>query len=101
MRVFGNMSFPLIGTTEPEMLENVRAWGYEDVMGMVNFCYSPVGGRPCGLCRPCEQKMEGGMSFLLPPSSRVRYRAKKALGDPEGVPFRLAKRLHAVVRPAK
>ena len=71
--LFGNLSFPIIMTTELEMRENIKKWHYEDVMRSIWFCYSPVNGKPCGVCRPCEQKMECGMSWLLPEEAHRRY----------------------------
>ena len=59
------------------MLANIRAWGYEDIMAMIWFCHRPIHGKPCGMCRPCQQKMEGHMEHLLPPAARRRYRIYK------------------------
>ena len=77
--LFGNISFPIIMTTELEMMKNIHEWGYDDVMRSIWFCYSPVKGKPCGKCRPCEQKMECGMSWLLPPEAHRRYKFHKML----------------------
>lgn len=75
--VMGNFRFPILGITEDEMAENIRAWGYEDIMRMIWFCHTPLRGKPCGMCRPCQQKMEGGMEHLLPKDARRRYRIYK------------------------
>lgn len=65
--VFGNLSFPIVTTTELQMKENIKRLGiYNDVMSSIWFCHTPIDGKPCGLCRPCEQKIEEGMSELLP-----------------------------------
>ena len=83
--LMGNFSFPIYNITEVEMLENIRSWGYEDIMKMIWFCHGPVKGLPCGTCRPCQQKMDCGMGFLLPDSAKRRYRAfrrtKRIFGD--------------------
>lgn len=71
--VFGNISFPIRNITEQEMVKNIHKWGYEDVMQHIWFCYTPVHGKPCGKCRPCQQKMDCGMEFLLPESAHKRY----------------------------
>lgn len=82
--VFGHMLFPIIDATEREMLEWIEKHGYEDIMKLTWFCHSPIKGQPCGLCRPCEQKMDSGMECLLPDVAKKRYlKAKKwrILGD--------------------
>ena len=86
--VLGNFRFPIIHITEDKMLANIRAWGYEDIMAMIWFCHRPIHGKPCGMCRPCQQKMEGRMEFLLPPEGRRRYavhrRIRATLGEGTG-----------------
>ncbi len=76
--LMGNFRFPIIHLTEEDMRENIRQWGCEDVMALIWFCHDPIDGRPCGMCRPCEQKMDGGMTFLLPPNAQRRYKFFKA-----------------------
>ncbi len=76
--LFGNFSFPLISRTETDMVNAVRAWGREDIMRGIWFCHNPIKDQPCGYCRPCRQKMECEMSWLLPVSGKSRY-AKFAL----------------------
>ena len=71
--VFKDFVFPIIDITEPEMLANIKKWGYEDVMGKIWFCHSPIHGEPCGMCRPCENKMKSRMDFLMPERSKKRY----------------------------
>ncbi len=77
-RIVGNFSLPIIHLTEMDMLNNVKAWGYEDILSMIWFCHEPLGGKPCGMCRACEQKMDGGMEFLLPPAAQRRHHVLKA-----------------------
>lgn len=79
MLVFGNFSLPIIKTKEREMLDIIREWGYEDVMKNIWFCHNPIHDEPCGFCRPCEQKMEEHMEWLLPEASQKRYRRYKKL----------------------
>lgn len=75
--LFENLSFPIIDIDESEMLQNIREWGYEDVMKHIWFCHSPINGKPCGKCHPCELKIECGMGWLLPPEAHRRYRLHK------------------------
>ena len=82
--VFGNLAFPIFETTETEMVELVHKWHCEDVMAKIWFCHTPIDGQPCGYCRPCQQKMESHMEWLIPEAGQKRYRffrmAKKFVG---------------------
>ena len=75
--VLGNFRFPLADITEQEMLENIRAWGYEDIMKLSWFCHAPMNGQPCGMCTPCRHKMENDLAFLLPEKAQQRYHLYK------------------------
>ncbi|MBR0141901.1 MAG: hypothetical protein IJM19_06620 [Ruminococcus sp.] len=79
--VFGNLSFPICKTTELEMVKNIKSWGYEDIMKMIWFCHTPINGKPCGFCRPCQQKMECNMEWLLPKQAQKRYKNFKAIDN--------------------
>ena len=70
--VFGNLRFPIIETSELEMKSKIEEWGYEDIMKMIWFCYSPIHNKPCGLCRPCNEKIESNMQQLLPKAALRR-----------------------------
>jgi len=74
MLVLGWFRFPLITRTENDMLQLIKQWGYEDIMQNIWFCHRPIDGQPCGLCHPCEVKMESKMEFLLPPKAQKRYK---------------------------
>ena len=65
----GNITLPIFETTEIDMLENIKKWGYEDVMSNIWFCHRPIKGKPCGLCSPCHTKYDSDMAFLLPDSA--------------------------------
>lgn len=75
--LFGNFSYPIIKLTERAMLAYVKEWEYEDIMKHIWFCHNPINGKACGLCRPCEQKMDEHMEFLLAPEGQKRYRRMK------------------------
>lgn len=77
--LFQNFNFPLITRTEEEMVASVRQWGYEELMKKIWFCHTPKNNEPCGYCRPCQQKMECNMSWLLPVSSQKRYKTYKKI----------------------
>lgn len=71
--VMGNFRFPIIHLTEDDMLTQLQQWGYEDILRMIWFCHEPLDGKPCGMCRACQQKMESSMTFLLSSKARRRY----------------------------
>ena len=79
VNLFGNFCFPIINETEIDMLQNIKKWGLEDVMKNIWFCHNPIKNQPCGFCRPCEQKMECCMEFLLPEKSQKRYFRKRKI----------------------
>ena len=76
--LFENVSFPIIDKTEIEMLQNIKKWDYVEFMKGIHFCYRPRHNQPCGICRPCQQKMECGMEILLPKEAHFRYRVYKS-----------------------
>lgn len=71
--LFGNLSFPIINKSGWEMKENIINWGYEEVIKNIWVCHTPIFGKPCGTCHPCELKIETNMHFLLASSSLKRY----------------------------
>lgn len=85
LAVFGQMTFPICHITEVEMVENIKKWGYQDVMQWIWFCRDPLIKNKefvaCGVCRPCQQKMESNMEFLLPLKAQKRYHLWKKLSD--------------------
>lgn len=87
--LFQNISFPLISRTETDMAAAVQEWGHESLMEKIWFCHNPIKGEPCGYCRPCQQKMECEMNWLLPISGQKRYhvykRTSKLFGTRIGV----------------
>ena len=70
--IFGNLRFPIIEISEVEMNGLIKAWGYEDIMKMIWFCHTPIRNKPCGLCRPCNEKIESNMQQLLPQAALHR-----------------------------
>ncbi len=86
MLLIGNVSFPIKDKMELDMVRLIKEWGYEDIMSHIWFCHNPIKGEPCGLCRPCAEKMESGMEFLLSKKAQQRYRvlSKWGLRIPKG-----------------
>ena len=75
--VLGNVSFPIIDKTEKDMKDLIEKWGYEDVMQHIWFCHTPINGKPCGICHPCQVKIASKMEFLLPKKSVAKGKIYK------------------------
>ena len=83
--VFGKYRFPLYNLTETEMMSLVHSWGWDEIIRETWFCHHPIDGKPCGLCRPCQQKMDDNQQNLLPVAARRRYKIfsllKRIMGE--------------------
>lgn len=78
--VFGSFLFPILDDTEQFMLEWAEKYGYAEILSLIWFCHKPIKGQACGLCSPCEGKIESGMGQLLPERALERYRKAKKAG---------------------
>lgn len=72
--LFGKFRFPIYQYTGTEMLALVHAWGWDEIIQKSWFCHNPILNLPCGMCRPCQQKMEDCLDFLLPKGAQKRYK---------------------------
>lgn len=84
MAALGNITLPIFETTEVEMLENVKKWGYEDIMKNIWFCHKPIDGKPCGLCSPCHTKFDSNMEFMLSKEAQERCKMITAFDEKYG-----------------
>ena len=73
--LFGAFRFPLFEITKLEILEEYKRLGFEETMKKTWFCHKPINNEPCGICNPCQQVVEEGLSFRLSPSGLARYKA--------------------------
>lgn len=71
--VLGWFRYPIITRYETDMAQQIKEWGYEDVMRDIWFCHTPINGEPCGCCHPCAVKMESDMQWLLPEKAQKHY----------------------------
>lgn len=79
-KVLGNFLFPIINYYETDMVEVVKQRAeFEEVMKKIWFCHNPIDSKPCGMCHPCQVKMESNMEFLLDDSAIKRYKTLKRL----------------------
>jgi hypothetical protein len=53
--VFGPYRLPVIGLRKTDMRRIARESGFEDILDQTWFCHSPIGGKPCGACHPCQE----------------------------------------------
>lgn len=100
--LLGNFDFPIMDTTEPGMLDNVRKWQYEDIMQEIWFCHKPIRGEACGFCSPCRQKSISDMNFLLSDKAQERFRKFKSIETKYGQNARkIASSIYRLTQPKK
>lgn len=74
--VFGDLIFPIIKLTKKDEERIARENGWLDIMKLTWFCHTPIDGEPCGLCGPCDDAMNTGMEWRMPPKAQRRYKHK-------------------------
>ena len=70
-KLFDCFSFPLLNKTKLEMYEKALNNSWMDNMKKTWFCRRPVKGKACGICGPCTDVIEMGMSWRLPMKARI------------------------------
>ncbi len=75
--VFGNLIFPVIKLSKEDEERIARENGWLDIMKLSWFCHSPINGKPCGLCGPCDDAMNTGMDWRMPDDAKFRYKHKR------------------------
>lgn len=73
-RVFGNLIFPVIKLTKEDEERIARENGWIEIMKLSWFCHQPINGEPCGLCGPCDDAMNTGMEWRMPPKAQIRHK---------------------------
>lgn len=57
--VFGGYFYPLIRTSERDMIKLCYKYGFINVIKHIKFCYNEYRyGEPCGCCPPCQSKFD-------------------------------------------
>ncbi|MCZ2836024.1 hypothetical protein [Modestobacter sp. VKM Ac-2985] len=51
--LFKYWRFPITHLTKADMADIAREHGFLDLLELHWSCFDPLGGRPCGVCRPC------------------------------------------------
>ncbi len=64
--------------TKVDEERNLRDMGCTAILEKTWFCHTPVLGRPCGYCHPCEQTVESGQTWRFTAAQLKRYEQHKA-----------------------
>lgn len=75
--VFRNIILPVIKLSKEDEWHIAKEKGWMDIMELSWFCHSPINGKPCGLCGPCDDAMNTGMEWRMPKESKKRYKHRK------------------------
>jgi len=89
--VLGNFNYPIINKNGADMLNWVNQNNFEEIMKHIWVCHNPLFGRPCGICHPCELKIETEMAFVVGKSAVRRYKIKKSKKGTIGFNFKVLK----------
>ena len=71
--IFKDVSWPIFGVHRWQMIENLKSWGFKDVLDKIIFCYHQINGKPCGYCDNCRTKIEQGLLFLFDKEAIHRF----------------------------
>jgi 7-cyano-7-deazaguanine synthase in queuosine biosynthesis len=77
LELFRFFSFPLFNLAKHKIYLLARDQPFYDLMLKTWFCHNPRNGKPCGICRPCQQVMSENLGFRVPFSGKMRYALKK------------------------
>lgn len=75
--VFGDLILPVIKLSKEDEEKIARQNGWLDIMKYTWFCHTPIHGKPCGLCSPCDDAMNTGMEWRMPRCAQFRYKNRK------------------------
>ena len=78
MSLFSCFHFPILNFTKVDMRQHSKNAGYLDIMDATWFCFTPINGKPCGLCNPCRNVVVENMGYRLPKSALLRNKFRKA-----------------------
>lgn len=83
--LFGAFTFPVLHLTKDDMRELARFHRFLDLLLLRWFCHDPLGGRPCGSCRPCQLATWDGVqpapAALVTARRAARTAARRARGS--------------------
>ncbi len=91
--VFGKLILPVIELTKKDEERIARENGWIDIMKHSWFCHSPINGEPCGLCGPCDDAMNTGMEWRMPPLAIKRYNHRKIYS----IMYKIKRKLNKII----
>ncbi|HSJ66208.1 MAG TPA: hypothetical protein VK921_00960 [Anditalea sp.] len=94
--IFKPFHFPILDFTKIDMRAHSIKMGYDDILDDSWFCFTPIDGKPCGLCNPCKNVVVEGMGHRLPRKALIRnkyYKAYEALAKVEKIARRQVRKL--------
>lgn len=71
--IFKNFHFPLFDLTKLDIQAMSNQSGFNDIMEKTWFCFTPINGKPCGKCAPCDYTIIEGLGRRVPIISRLRW----------------------------
>ncbi len=76
--VFGNFRFSLAWDyTKMDEIDQFKQLGFEESLKKTWFCFTPINGKPCGVCSPCKSAIGDGMQWRFEKDALIRYKKAK------------------------
>lgn len=73
-KVFKYFVLPIRQITKVQINELSIENGWKKIMDKTWFCHNPTRNKkPCGICNPCQQKINSGLGRKVPPIQRVKF----------------------------
>jgi len=76
--IFKPFHFPILDFTKTDMRSHSIQMGYDEILDTSWFCFTPINGKPCGLCNPCKNVVVEGLGHRLPRKALLRNKYHKA-----------------------
>ena len=76
--IFKPFLYPLLDFYKTDMKRHSIDKGYDDILNTSWFCFTPINGRPCGLCNPCRNVVVEGLGHRLPKDALFRNKYSSA-----------------------
>lgn len=76
--IFGNFAFSFYNApSKPELVDEYKRLGCEDIMDLTWFCYDPIDDEPCGQCWTCVHTYRDGITNRFSPAALERYHKRE------------------------
>ena len=79
MLLHGNYGYSIANRTEVEMWDQLKKWGYDDLVTLTQTCEHPYNGTPCGCCTNCIVKIKSAMGWYLGEKAVKRYQLMQSM----------------------